>query len=422
MKTICVMGLGYIGLPTASMFATNGFKVLGVDVGAKVVETVNSGNIHIEEPGLHTVVRAAINSGNLRAALVPEPADAFILAVPTPLLEDKRADMRYVCEAAEAIVTVLQHGCLVILESTSPPGTSRDLLRPILEKSGLKAGKDFNFAHCPERVLPGRILHELVSNDRVIGGYTPACAQRARELYASFVTGEIFLADITTAEMVKVIENTFRDVNIALANETALLCELLGIDFGEVARLANRHPRVNLHKAGPGVGGHCISVDPWFLVERFPDEAKIIRLARERNDAMPGHVVRTIRTLIGPNTPAKVAALGIAFKGNVDDCRESPAIHVMNLLKQEGVQVAVYDPHVKSGPAELAGIEECFKDADCAVVLTDHDEFKYLNPRQAAKLMRRRVLFDTRNFLDHTEWTEAGFHVAVLGRGTEKPL
>lgn len=417
MERICVMGLGYIGLPTASMFATNGLKVLGVDVGAKVVETVNSGNIHIEEPGLHTVVRAATRSGNLRAALVPEPADAFILAVPTPLLEDKRADMRYVCDAAEAIVPVLRPGCLVILESTSPPGTSRDLLRPILEKSGLKAGKDFNFAHCPERVLPGRILHELVGNDRVIGGFTPACAQRARELYASFVTGEIFLTDITTAEMVKVIENTFRDVNIALANETALLCETLGIDFGEVARLANRHPRVNLHKAGPGVGGHCISVDPWFLVERFPEEARIIRLARERNDGMPHHVVRTLLDLIGTSEGGKVAALGIAFKGNVDDCRESPAIHIIELLKKAGVRVAAYDPHVKSGPPELCGIEACFQDADAAVLLTDHDEFKYINPRQVAKLMRKRILFDTRNFLDHDDWASAGFHIAVLGRG-----
>ncbi len=417
MKRICIMGLGYIGLPTASMFATKGLEVIGVDVRAQVVETVNGGNIHIEEPGLLAIVREATSSGNLRASLTPEPADAFILAVPTPLLEDKHADMRYVCEAAKAIVPVMRPGCLVILESTSPPGTSRDLLLPILESSGLKAGKDFNFTHCPERVLPGHILDELVGNDRVIGGFTPDCAKRASELYALFVKGNILLTDITTAEMVKVIENTFRDVNIALANETALLCEALGIDFSEVARLANRHPRVKLHNAGPGVGGHCISVDPWFLVERFPEHAKLIRLARERNDAMPHHVVHTVLGLIGSPADAKVAALGLAFKGNVDDCRESPALSVIELLKKEGIRVAVYDPHVKSGPPELCGLEECFQDADCAVLLTDHNEFKNINPDQVAKLMRKRVLFDTRNFLDHNNWSSAGFHVTVLGRG-----
>lgn len=418
MKSVCVMGLGYIGLPTASILAANGFKVIGVDVDPRVVNTVNSGSIHIEEPGLHTVVKAAINSGNLRASLEPEPADVFFIAVPTPLTEGKKADMSYVRSAAERIVPHLQRGSLVILESTSPPGTSRDVLKPILETSGLSVGADIYLAHCPERVLPGRILKELIENDRVIGGYDMDSANQAKAIYSSFVEGEIFLTDVTTAEMVKVIENTFRDVNIALANEVALLCEELGIDFADVARLANRHPRVNLHKAGPGVGGHCISVDPWFLVEQFPERARLINLARRLNDGMPAHVAaRTMEFIQGIDKP-KVAVLGLAFKGNVDDMRESPSLHVIELLRKSGVELAVHDPHVKTSPIELKGIEECFRGADCVLILTDHDDYKYLHPRQVAKHMRTHVLFDTRNVLDHDDWREAGFRVCVLGSGS----
>jgi len=417
MKRVCVMGLGYIGLPTASVLATNGFEVLGVDVGPRIVETVNAGKIHIDEPGLQTIVRAAIGSGNLRAALEPEKADAFFIAVPTPLTDDKKADMSYVCQAAEKIVPFLETGNLVILESTSPPGTCRDLLKPILERSGLEVGKDVYLAHCPERVLPGKILKELIENDRVVGGYDTISAQQARDMYATFVEGEIFLTDVTTAEMVKVIENTFRDVNIALANEVALLCEQLGIDFGDVARLASRHPRVNVHNAGPGVGGHCISVDPWFLVEQFPDTAKIIHLARERNDGMPGHVVaRTMEFLAGVEKP-KVSILGLAFKGNVDDLRESPSLEVVRLLEERGVALAVHDPYVKDAPVELLPLEPCIEGSDCLLLLTDHNDYKYLNPRQVIRLMRKPVLFDTRNYLDHEDWREAGFQVKVLGSG-----
>ena len=247
MKTVCVIGLGYIGLPTASVLATNDFQVLGVDIDPAVVSTVNNGDIHIEEPGLLTVVRAAIRSGNLRAAAKPEPSDAYILAVPTPLTAEKKPDMSFVRATAEEIVPCLRPGALVILESTSPPGTCLELLVPILERSGLKVGTDIHLAHCPERVLPGHILRELISNDRVVGGFDSASAKAARDLYATFVEGEIFLTDLTTAELVKVLENTYRDVNIALANETALLCESLGVSYKEAAQLANRHPRVNLH-------------------------------------------------------------------------------------------------------------------------------------------------------------------------------
>jgi UDP-N-acetyl-D-mannosaminuronic acid dehydrogenase len=417
MKSICVIGLGYIGLPTASVLATNGFEVVGVDVDPRVVDTVNSGRIHIEEPGLCTLVKAATGSGQLRASLKPEKSDVFFLAVPTPLTPEKKADMSYVKEAAESIVPYLETGSLVILESTSPPGTCRNLLVPILEKSNLKIGRDLFLAHCPERVLPGKILRELIDNDRVIGGFDKVSAQLAQDIYRSFVEGEIFLTDLTTAEMVKVVENTFRDVNIALANEIGLLCEDLGISFGEVARLANRHPRVHLHQAGPGVGGHCISVDPWFLVELFPGKANLVELARRHNDSMPSHVVTRTMELVSSVSDPKVAVLGLAFKGNVDDIRESPSLHIIEMLQERQVRVAVHDPHVRNSPVNLSGLDQCFRDADCLLLLTDHDDYRYLSPRQVARLMRNRVVFDTRNMLDHQDWKDAGFQVRVLGSG-----
>lgn len=415
MKKVCVLGLGYIGLPTASVLAANGFKVLGVDVAERVVETVNHGDIHIEEPGLHTVVRAATGSGNLRAATVPEAADVFIVAVPTPLTADKRADMSYVISATESIVPLLLKGNLVILESTSPPGTCRDLLKPILERSGLSVGRDISLAHCPERVLPGRILTELIQNDRVIGGYDAGSAEKAREVYARFVEGKIFLTDVTTAEMVKILENTYRDVNIALANESAILCEKLGISFWDVARFANRHPRVNIHNAGPGVGGHCISVDPWFLVEAFPEASRMIRTARERNDGMPAYVASCVQALLSGISKPKVAVWGLAYKGNVDDTRESPAIDVVHHLQDMGVSVAVYDPHVKRGPVPVCGLEECLEGADAILLLTAHADYQAIDPREAAKKVRTRFLFDTHHLLDYARWREAGFTVRVLG-------
>lgn len=417
MKSVCVIGLGYIGLPTASILATNGFHVLGVDIDPAVVATVNRGDIHIEEPGLHTVVRAAIQSGNLKAAQKPAPSDVFILAVPTPLTSDKRPDMSHVRATAEAIMPCLRPGALVILESTSPPGTCLELLRPILEQSGLKVGPDIHLAHCPERVLPGHILRELISNDRVIGGFDTRSAERARDLYGTFVEGAMHLTDLTTAEFVKVLENTYRDVNIALANEAALLCEHLGIRFGEAARLANRHPRVQVHRAGPGVGGHCISVDPWFLVDRFPEQANLIHLARLRNSAMPAHVADgTLELLAGIDRP-RVAALGLAFKGNVDDFRESPAIAVIRELQTRGLEVLAHDPFVSAAPVPSETLDNCLQGADCLLVLTDHDVFRELTPAHAARLMRGRLVYDTRDLLDHDAWRFGGFEVRVLGGG-----
>lgn len=311
---LCVIGLGYIGLPTASVFATSGLQVTGVDVNPRVVEIINNGQIHIEEPGLKTVVQAAINSGRLRAEVAPVEADVFIIAVPTPIGPDKAADMSYVEAAARAILPRLRPGNLVILESTSPPGTTRDLLAPMFAAAGFTIGQDLFLAHCPERVLPGKILKELIENHRVVGGMTAQCAQRARALYELIVSGELHCTDATTAEMVKVMENTYRDVNIALANELALICEDLDTNVWDVVRLANLHPRVNLHQPGPGVGGHCISVDPWFIVEKTPQLAKLIQLGRTTNDGMPERVVeRVMRQLEGVANP-KVTVLGVAYR------------------------------------------------------------------------------------------------------------
>ena len=310
-KKVCISGLGYIGLPTASMFATNGVQVLGVDTNPGIIETLNSGGIHIHEPGLGEVVQKAVQSGNLRVAGSPEPADAFIIAVPTPFYEHdlgeyagqvyKKADMRMVSSAAQAIVPHLRQGSLVVLESTSPPRTTVDLLVPILEQSGLKAGVDFYVAYSPERVLPGQILRELVENARVIGGLTPESAEAGRDLYASFVRGEIHLTDATTAEMVKLMENTYRDVNIAIANEFSRLAERFGVDVWEAIQLSSLHPRVKILSPGPGVGGHCISVDPWFFVESAPDLSRLIQQARQVNDGQPQFVMDLVRRVLGQN-------------------------------------------------------------------------------------------------------------------------
>lgn len=417
MVDICVLGLGYIGLPTAAVLAASGCRVLGVDSNPEVLRILGRGEIHIEEPGLKTVVRAAVQSGSLRVGERPEAADVFIIAVPTPLTADKRADMAHVAAATEALAPLLRAGNLVVLESTSPPGTCMEMIKPVMERGGLRVGTDVFLAHCPERVLPGRILTELIANDRVIGGADRASAERAREVYARFVEGEIFLTDATTAEMVKLAENTFRDVNVALANEAALLCERLGIDYGEVARFANRHPRVSLLRSGPGVGGHCIPVDPWFLVERFPEDTPLIGLARRRNDAMPAHVAgRVLALLEGAEAPA-AAVLGMAYKGNVDDLRGSPALDVARRLAAAGVAVRAHDPLARNAPLRNHSLEECLAGADALAVVTAHDAFAGIDPDWAAGLMRGRTVYDAVRLLDAARWRAAGFRVEVLGGG-----
>jgi UDP-N-acetyl-D-mannosaminuronic acid dehydrogenase len=420
MNTICLLGLGYIGLPTGSMFALAGKDVIGVDPNPRVQAELKAGRAPVEEPELQTLVAAATNSGRLRVQTRPAPADAFIIAVPTPLdALTKRADLTYVEQAARDIAPLLRRGNLVVLESTVPPGTTRDVLAPILAQSGLQPGRDVFVAHCPERVLPGRILVELEQNDRLAGGLTPACAERAADLYSAFVKGAIMRTDATTAEMVKVMENTFRDVNVALANEFSLVAERIGVDVWEAIRLANHHPRVNVLRPGPGVGGHCIAVDPWFLVGAAPEVTPLIRASREVNDAMPEHVLERLASLVSP--PAPVALLGVTYKAEVDDVRESPALRVAELAVDRGYDVRLCDPHVKLDtpglPAPVLPIEQALRDAHAVVLLVDHRAFKDLDVDLAAALVRHRRFLDARNAADRQVWQAAGFEVSVLGVG-----
>lgn len=433
-EKICILGLGYIGLPTASMFATHGVQVLGVDVNPRIIETLRAGKLHIHEPGLAEVVSQALGSGALRVAEQPEAADAFLIAVPTPFYEHewgeyngqpyKKADMRAVTAAAQAIVPHLRPGSLVVLESTSPPRTTVDLLAPILEKSGLKAGVDFELAYSPERVLPGQILRELVENARVIGGLTPASARAGRDLYAAFVRGEIVETDATTAEMVKLMENTYRDVNIAIANEFSRLAERFGVDVWEAIRLANLHPRVKILNPGPGVGGHCISVDPWFFVETAPDLSSLILRARQVNDFQPHWVLEKARQALGDLNGRKIAALGLAYKPDVDDLRESPAAEAVLLLQQAGASVRAFEPFKPQ--AGLAGIQACatleetLADAELVILLVNHTEFRALTPQRLAALTPARRLLDTVNGWQGQNWNAAGFHLLRLGNGKKE--
>jgi len=428
-QKICVLGLGYIGLPTASTFATHGLRVIGVDVNPRVVDTLRNGNIHIHEPGLRTIVEAALKSGNLTVSPAPEEADAFLIAVPTPFHEDqyneyegrkyKLADMRAVIAAAEAIVPCLRKGNLVILESTSPPRTTVDVVAPILERCGLKAGSDFFLCYSPERVLPGQILRELIENARVVGGVTPESAKAGHDLYAVFVKGDIIETDSTTAEMVKLMENTTRDVNIAIANEFSRLAEKFGVDVWEAISLANRHPRINILSPGPGVGGHCISVDPWFFVETAPELTALIYHARQVNDGQPHFVVEKVKQAMGGLKNKKIAALGLAYKPDVDDLRESPATEVIHLLQKEGAQVLAWEPFKPN--ADMKGIhmapnlEAALSDVDLIILLVRHTEFVNLDPNEIALKTNSRVVVDCVNGWNAETWNNAGFTVFRLG-------
>jgi len=421
-QKLCVLGLGYIGLPTASTFAKHGVEVLGVDVNENVVETLRNGGLHIHEPGLGEIVRDVLGTGMLRVALRPEPADAFIIAVPTPFYEDdKRADMRAVKSAAEAITPHLQKGNLVVLESTSPPRTTTDLIVPILEKSGLKAGIDFHLAYSPERVLPGQILQELIENARVVGGITAESAQAGYELYATFVKGDIIKTNATTAEMVKLMENTYRDVNIAIANEFSQLADSFGVDVWEAISLANLHPRVEILRPGPGVGGHCISVDPWFLVEAAPEITPFIRTAREVNDAQPKFMLRLLERALGSLKGKKIAALGLAYKPDVDDLRESPAVEVVHLLQSAGASVKAFEPFAPNASLPsletVPTLEEALVEADAILLLVAHSQFKELDTENIAEMMTGRVAVDAINGWNVEKWQEAGFELTRLGVG-----
>lgn len=419
---LCVLGLGYIGLPTASTFATHGLRVVGVDVNPEVVNRLQNGDLHIYEPGLRTLVNAAVRSGNLIISQEPEHADAFIIAVPTPFNPDKKADLSHVNNATQSVVPYLRRGNLVVLESTSPPRTTVDIVAPILETSGLKVGEDFYLTYSPERVLPGQILRELIDNARVIGGIDRTSAEVGRELYNIFVRGEILLTDATTAEVVKLIENTYRDVNIAVANEFSRLAERFGVDIWEAINIANRHPRVNVLGPGPGVGGHCISVDPWFLVEAAPDITPLIYVARQVNDSQPNFVVELVkRALSGKLTNRRIAVLGLTYKPDVDDVRESPAIRVAQLLSQDGAAVKAYDPYrpgmEMDGLKVTATLADCLVDAEAIVLLVAHTALCNLSSHKILKMTPARVIIDAVNGWSADTWQESGFEVYRLGVG-----
>ncbi|MHC5251464.1 nucleotide sugar dehydrogenase [Listeria kieliensis] len=394
---ILTVGLGYIGLPTAITFALHGQEVVGVDKNHHVVEMLNNGKVHIEEPLLQEALQEVRKQQNLKAQLNVEPADVFIVAVPTPNCEDeyKGCDLTYVVDAVKNIVPHLQVGNTVIIESTISPRTTEDVVKPMIEKAGFEVGEDIFLVHCPERVLPGKVLYELVFNNRIIGGVTPACTKKGREIYGVFVQGELIEAKASTAELSKLMENTYRDVNIALANELVQIGAKLDIDALEVIRMANQHPRVNIHQPGPGVGGHCLAVDPYFIVAKAPEEAQLIQRARKVNSQMPHFVVEQVLDILEKHDGKTISILGLAYKGNIDDMRESPAVSIANQLRSmSGIEIRTYDPHVKE--ADTDSLEEVLQDSDVALILTDHDEFKEL-PESAVKVMKQRVLFDTRN-------------------------
>ncbi|EPD52227.1 nucleotide sugar dehydrogenase [Paenisporosarcina sp. HGH0030] len=418
-KTICVVGLGYIGLPTAVMFANHGHQVHGVDVNEDTVKMIQKKQLHIEENGLQERLDKAIDSGSLTVSTEPIKADVFIIAVPSPIKADKTADLEYVRIATASTVPFLEKGNLVILESTVPPRTVEDVMMPELIKANLEIGMELLVSHSPERVIPGRVFEELVSNDRIIGGVNVESAKQTTALYQSFVKGTMHETDATTAELVKVMENTYRDVNIAFANELAKIAQNIGVNIWEAIKLANFHPRVNIHMPGPGVGGHCIAVDPWFLVELDPQQAKLIHLSRQTNDGMPSYTAQLTADILnakGIKDP-KIAVLGLAFKGNIDDMRESPSVDVVEQLRERQMSLSAYDPHIKHNnlPEQTQDQFVALQHASAILVLTDHQAFRDLNPEEIKSHMTNHIIIDTKNCIDRAKWEAAGFDVYLLG-------
>ena len=411
-EKVSVVGLGYIGLPTAAVIASRGIEVVGIDVSEKAVSTINQGKVHIVEPDLDMVVQAAVHVGKLRATLTPEPAQAFMIAVPTPFKDGHKPDLSYIQNAAMAIAPVLEKGNLVILESTSPVGATEQLAEWLAEyRSDLTfpqhAGEDADIqvAHCPERVLPGRVLEELVSNDRIIGGMTKRCSERATALYKTFVRGECITTNSRTAEMAKLTENSFRDVNIAFANELSVISDELKINVWELIALANRHPRVNILSPGPGVGGHCIAVDPWFIVDSAPESARMIRTAREINDGKPDYVIQQVSKAADEFKRPVIACLGLAFKADIDDLRESPALDITAKLADMNIgEILAVEPNIHELPPKLANkaislvsLKDALEKANVLVVLVDHKQFKAMTSAD----INSKVVVDTRGLFSN---------------------
>ena len=414
MSKICVLGHGYIGLPTALFFANNGHEVVGIDVNKRVVEALKAGKMPFEEKGFQELLDEAIAKNAFRAESLVEEADVFLVAVPTPFDSEMRmADLKYVISACEMIVPHLKKGNLVIIESTIPPKTCEKQVRYILEKSDLKMCEDFYLSHCPERAIPGNTLHEMVYNDRVIGGVDEKSTQLTAELYSSFVKGNLHLTTSTPAEMIKLMENTFRDVNIALANEFAQIADDYGIDVWKAIEIANKHPRVNILNPGPGVGGHCIAIDPWFLTENA-NISSLIMMSRQINDSMPQYVLKMVKEMLAGIENPTITVFGVAYKGNIADTRATPAKKFIKLAEKEGFKVQIYDPLVEKWIYPIMGLEEAVEGSDCIVVLTDHSEFRETDPKKFSNKMSNLNIVDARNIIIKDLWEKEGYKAKII--------
>ncbi|MBC2317874.1 nucleotide sugar dehydrogenase [Listeria booriae] len=412
---LVVIGLGYIGLPTAIMFANHNQDVVGIDVNEHVINELNEGKIHIEEPGLQAELDKAIQSKAFRASMDIEPANAFIVSVPTPNHDDalKSCDLTYVKSAVQNILPVLRKGNTIIIESTIAPRSTEDEILPLVESTGLIVGKDVFLVHCPERVLPGQIIHELIYNNRIIGGVTPACTAAGKVIYSVFVKGELIEATASTAEMSKLMENTYRDVNIALANELVHISAELNINALDVIEMANKHPRVNLHQPGPGVGGHCLAVDPYFIAAAAPEQSRLIQDARHINTTMPDFIVENTIALMKKQHGKKIAVFGLTYKGDIDDIRESPALEIYDKLKATGAfDVVAYDPHVQADFVEPS-MEQATANADMLLILADHTEFRSLTGFDLAN-MKQMIVLDTKNILEEKITIDSYFNLGNI--------
>lgn len=399
---LSVIGLGYIGLPTALLFASKGLDVTGIDVNKSVVEKLNNKELHIEEKGLQELLVQTIDSKNFKAAIEVEHSDYYIVAVPTPHLDDNSCDVSYLKDAVMKLRNVIKKGDTIIVESTIGPRTMEDIVQPMIESFGFTVGEDIYLAHCPERVLPGKIIHEMIHNNRIIGGITEACTQKTIELYKQLVQGKLLETKASTAEMSKLMENTYRDVNIALANELVKISDNLNINALDVIKLANEHPRVNIHLPGPGVGGHCLAVDPYFIVASDPENSEIIANARRINNSMPKYVIEKVNSIMESIQGKKLTVLGLTYKGNIDDIRESPALDIYHELKLKSkYEVVAQDSHVQLDWVEN-DIKNALENSDLALVLTDHNEYKEL-ANYVNGTMKQNIVFDTKNIVENTE-------------------
>ena len=415
MEKVCILGMGYIGMPTACMLANNGYEVIGVEIDSKIINKLNSGRLHIDEPDLKEIFLKAYKDKKIKVMAELEKSDVYIIAVQTPLNNQKKANLSYVISATNMIKNYISNGCLVILESTSPPGTTRNIVGNIIYRNtGLKAGRDYYLAFCPERVLPGKIVYEMVNNDRIIGGINKESAKKAEMLYRSFVKGKIITTALEVAEFVKLAENTFRDVNIAFSNELAIICEKYGINVWEVIQFANLHPRVNILNPGPGVGGHCIPIDPWFILENVDVRDTLIEKSRYINDKVPFIISDKIANILVGYKKSKVTIFGVSYKENIGDTRESPAIVIYNELIKKGINVSVYDPLVSQFKYLLSSLEDSLKYSDLLLLFVGHEKFKEINLEKISSLMRNKNIFDTRNFFDQKNVEKHGFKYYFL--------